>query len=348
VFARALGLESTFALAVVGLGSSPPARLSYRHVEQRFQSRVPSGPSPVRVALASVVVTGVAVSAAGAAVAFAMTPMGRVTSAIEASAVHIDRTCQQVPLTPELRGCVYGGGAHQIALVGDSNAGHFSEGVLDAVDQERSTLTIVTTAARPMIDLEVRNHGVVDRSCRAATDAVSAWLDESPPDILILASASDIHIGIESRELQRGTVTGEAAYVAALEQRVRRAQAAGSAVVTIHPIPKFDLLGGSAGPAPCAALRLQVAPDSCAKEMPRAVALDRQAVGLRAEQVVARATGITTISPFDALCPPDPCSDLAGGTWLYRDARHISASASSGLSDLIRSALAATEDGPGD
>lgn len=340
VFVGALGVETPWVLAIAGMGSVLLAIPSYRIVEERFRHRRVATAVPV---FAGAIGSAVVATVVAVAVDAQIDRNPRVVAASEAIQLHADRTCPRTELSPGLVGCVFGEGERSVALVGDSNAGHFSEAIVQAartLAPEEVRVTVVADPACPAVDVTIVNDGIVDQRCDRRNEALFPWLLAQQFDVVVVANATDIHLGLSGRTVRRNGEVGRVAYTSALEDLARSLRSAGSDVVLVPPIPKASLGAASfAGPAECApALLLADAEDVCAGSFARSDAERRREVAFEVESDAARRSGASLLDVFDAVCPGTTC-EVFDGSWIYRDGRHISVPASHALGPVFGDAL---------
>ena len=71
-------------------------------------------------------------------------------------------------------------------LIGDSNAGHFSEAFIGAVNELGMNATVAVLPGCPFVDLVVVNSGQPDVECRRFVTESMKSLRENPPDLVVL------------------------------------------------------------------------------------------------------------------------------------------------------------------
>ncbi len=344
VFARAtFGIESALLLAVVGLATLPLARLSYRHVESRFRSPGKASARPaMRLSAAFLAVNALVLVAVGATVERSVT--GAVVSAWAASAPHTADTCEQTRLGKGVRGCRLGEGPTRVLLLGDSNAGHYSEAVVLMAAAIGARVEIVSQGGCPMLVLDSFDGDAEQEHCREAAEAVDRWLTESPPDLLVVAHTQSYVAG-GRKQVTNGELTGAAAYEAALDRLAAVVTPAGTRLVIAHATPKFTEGGvPSDGAHACSRLRLALRAESCTRTQPDDEAHERRRLAFEAETRVAERWGAATFDPFPELCDRGFCPEFRGGIWLYSDGAHLTSAASRSLRDALLEVVA--RDGP--
>ena len=331
VFAKAAGIESRGLLLIVGLATLPLAMYTYDHVEMRFRV-AHQGPSQVNwvritaasvaVGLAMIMVVNISATAAPAIV----------TKARDAANPNIGRTCSKIDFAPGLGGCEFGEGSAMVALVGDSNANHFSESIVGAATNLGLRSTILTKNGCPVIDVVLTNDGVEARACAQFSARAREWLVETAPDVVVFAVASDIHLGLDGRVISRGQTQGADAYQEGLREFVEGLAAEGVRVILVDPIPKFSLEPGlPTGSASCSAARLIAVSEGCGLSMTRNEAQNRRSEAMEVTTRALNGTAVVRYDPFDAVCPGANCRELEAGVWQYADTRHTSIVVAEGL-----------------
>ena len=349
VFATALWPTLGWVAAVAALVSLGPAWLSLRFVENpiRFGRRV-----PVRRLAAAAAVCVLVPLAAGAGLlglksALAGHPAVRGWERSQQRHADVLHRCDlPVPLggggrdactwsVPEARG--------EIVLVGDSNAGQFTEPVESAARRAGFDLTVATSSACPLADVRLRDSAGAggEASCRRFAAGTLVELTRRRPSLVILAARADSYVE-ERRYLLRdasGRLTDRPAEKALLWQRgltstLAALDRAGVRVVVVHPVPALPESGS------CTTLGLLV--DGCSTTVPlgeveRAAARARTAE----ERAVAAVRGAAAVDFVPILCPAGRCSTLSGGTLLYRDRIHLSVDGALRLSDTFYRAIVA-------
>jgi len=336
VFARASGVAQPLLLAGIGLATLPLAMLTYDQVEMRFRSTPEDRKADTtslrwfRITALSVLIAGAAF-AVGHVTATNIRPnIERASDALASGQDHVDRTCVREPVSPGLLGCTFGDGSVHMVLLGDSNAGQITETLVTIAQRHDATLTVITRAACPMIDVQITNFGVPFRTCQRASIEAQEWLGEVQPDLVVFAVASDIHLQTEGWTISSATSTGPAAFLEAMTRFVTAMEAGGTEVVILQPIPKFALQPGlETGARQCSVAALSLEIEACLLSTPRTDAQARRAAGVEIGEAVARQTDATLLDVFDSICPLSTCTERAqsSGVYLYRDARHISVDA---------------------
>ena len=273
---------------------------------------------------------------------------------------HLDlktRCTDSVPNPASREACTWPATGHSAGsgtavLLGDSNAGQFTEGFIAGAGMAGLGATVQTRSGCPFADLELRRLGVVDARCRAFYEAQMAALEASPPKVVVLASAADLRVvdDTSALKLPDGAVwatepdTKTTVWRDALSRTVARLDGLGISVVVVRPIPRF---GGWPAPGECARATVLVDEASCATERPtiRTRLLSGQFDVAETEAVSGRKrASLVDVGPL--LCPETTCRTLVGGQWVFRDESHITVRSSEALAplfdDTLRSAAASS------
>lgn len=335
VFARALWPGRSWVLVVAALASLLPALASYRWVEQPIRHRPAEARPTLRLGLACLVVP---ILAGGLALAAGHLVDRRpaVVDYRNQLRRHLDATAGCFGADDPLDGgfCTWAFPGRpttsvDVLLVGDSNAGQFSEPVIAAARGLRRNATIRTKGVCPVSGLTPVLDGFVDRSCATFVDDLLDQIDAARPEVVVLSSASDGYVGDPRFALldadgveHRTQADKEASWAAGLARTIERIRATGAAVVVVQPIPKFP----GWDPAECAVGRVLLAPGSCSISAPRADLLDARAAAVRAQEraVAAAGAGVALVDPFPIVCPGDPCRARHDGELWWRDGAHVS------------------------
>lgn len=233
-----------------------------------------------------------------------------------------------------------GASGRPIYLVGDSNAAHFSDGLLKAAKQTGHPLVAATAYGCPFLttgysqpDRNAPEDAGYKRCPKFASDTLT-WLKQQPRGLVIIAN-SDSYVEIPRlRVVTPGTSAhgGANHYFTLLAQTVRSLQTDGFQVAIIAGPPHFDIRAPRFpaqfdwDPAECtlwAQLR-----NTCMNALPLRVADQYQAHYLEGLAKVQRATNSTLIDLSRAFCTASECPTQNGQIQVYRDGRHITVDAS--------------------
>lgn len=293
--------------------SFPISKLSYHHLENRVrQASLLGWRTPVMV-LGCIVLPILAV-ASSVPIAGYIKSQPPVQNLILARQLHADvyHGCDSAtPLSerPEAL-CTWSkvGFAKSAVLIGDSNAGQFSEPMISAATQNRLDLRIATMSGCRFLELEQRT-GVESAQCDAFVEGSMEELVRRPPDLVVIANSSDNLSGLDRRSYEEG-----------LAGTLIRLTDAGAEVAVINVIPKPNVWD----PGECGALTLLLDTGECGFDSFR---LEDSTATLTAREIENRAAkqgGAHTWDYSQTLCPGGKCEPLRSGSYLWRDRDHLS------------------------
>jgi peptidoglycan/LPS O-acetylase OafA/YrhL len=332
VYARALWPGSGSAAPAAAVASLLPAWVSYRFVENPI--RFNAGLRGMRVVMLAVVCIAVGLSASLAlyesphllSTATAIQEFGR------ARAFHADLThgCDStVPLgqrsgqqcvwtVPHPRG--------NVVLIGDSNAGHFTEPFVRAANHAGYSATVATSSACPFLPLDV--HGSRQAGCRAFGRGSLVGLLAVKPALVIAAARTSWYLETERIALAsddtpstRDQVDKARMWGASLAAYVRRLNGVGIPVVVVHealmpPTAPND-------PTGCAVIRVLLR--RCERSFSRRAAERERALSLTTEmRAIAGAPRTWGVDFASDLCSRRSCPEARGPVLMYRDREHLS------------------------
>ena len=232
--------------------------------------------------------------------------------------------------------CVWNkdGDSGRVLLIGDSNAGQFSEAMIDAAESNDLELEVATMSGCPFIDAELVGAGTT-LECSKSVSRTLQRIQSDPPDIVVVANASDGYISDDSRTLV-DPGTGERAstpsararvYGGAYERVLADFGALGISTGVIGVIPRFDRWD----PQECASIRVMLDSGSCA---PASFRLGTDENRIRAQRIERKATfqaRARMIDFDDTLCPRETCQVIRDGSWIWRDSEHLSVAGSESI-----------------
>jgi len=353
VFTAAFFTRSgTFPLVVAAALSLAPAWLSARYLERRFRlSPTTQGRRTLRLVAVCMAVPLVAVALSYPIETLVNRRLDSVASAFNVglNEIHAERRrgCHlREPLDDAtVAKCTWGdpNAEHSIVLLGDSNAGHFSEALIRAVHGSKDTnVRIVTAIACPFLDAEMvrsddKNLGP---ECLDYAEQSMAYLERHPADIVMIANANDSTV-LPVLGPIIDPVTGEAssdsqkveAFTASLTRVLTRLRDTGARPVVLMTVPKPY----SWDPRNCSSLAAIV--DS-AKCIPPSFGIsERVRMANDAEREAARRSGTEAWDFADLICPQDHCEGLRDGDLVWSDASHISVATSRRLAPTFQACI---------
>ena len=337
VFAAVIWPENPGVLIIAALVSVVPAVLSYRYVEQPI--RLSRGHPGVLVAATLIPPLALAGGLWWASANGMGSPRVQAyQDVVAAQSIAVQRNCDiGIPAGEAAADCTWNADAPglPILLLGDSNAAHFSEGLIEASAALDRPLTIAANFGCPFLDVRFTQSAFnADdrRTCRTYVSRTLDWLDAQPPSTVILSASDRIwesqSFAFEPSGAQGGTPAAHAVLEQALESTVRRIEAAGHQVVIIQTVPQWGAPTGKIrrsyvwDPTQCSTF--DILNGTCQQSMPLSAAEERHAASRAAITAVAARTNATVLDLFGPLCPDAICSTLQGDVFVYRDSTHIS------------------------
>ncbi|MDQ3296403.1 MAG: acyltransferase [Myxococcota bacterium] len=335
VFSHALWPGEFWPVLGAALVALPVAWMSYRFVEHPL--RAAKGWSNRRGLLLGV---GCIVASLLAALGLSMVarreaataPARFLATALEPHANEV-RGCSNGPLlgTLELEPCTWTveGSVGTVLLVGDSNAGQFTEPVAAAANQAGFNFSVAARFTCPFVDLDVLVPGRDIAACRRFVRDTVEKLVLQRPALVIIASASTAYLNWDAvtfvdRTSGARSSTRDAklrAWQAGLRAVVTRLAAAGIPTVVVHTIPWLEQLSL----VTCPYLRIRSDVRSCGSSASRSeIERQQQATRDAERQAVAGLAGASTVDFTEELCTATECTALRGDRWLYRDSGHLS------------------------
>ena len=355
VFARSLWPRAGGLLAVAAVVSIVPAYASYRWLEQPIRQRKADAARTARLALTCIAVP-ILTAAVLVHVDHTVERSGAVASFQHQVRLHADtvRGCDQgMPdiTDPECTWPLPTDAAHRSTtgrmgnvLVGDSNAGQFTEVFAAASHRQGRDATVRTRNVCPVVDVVIVSHGFVDKACKQFASDMIDQLVAARPDAVMLAAATDGYLNGPEFELRddaghRATTPAQKSLLweQGTNRVVERLQAAGIDVVLVDPIAKWV----DWNPQDCAVVRILADEGSCSTSDSVAALQHRRALAVATDAKVAAAhPGVAVLDPFPDLCPGDPCDARRDGRLWWRDSNHVSVEGAAALADRFDRALA--------
>lgn len=332
VYAHSLWPAAAHAGEIAAAVSLLPAWLSFRYVENPIRFRLPTAPRPVlAVGLASV---GLALLACGGlwAANRAIAPLDTVAAWKAGLTPHADTTrgCAGAipfgPSTPRRCTMTVPRARGEIVLVGDSNAGQYSEPVFAAARQARYDAVVTTAHACPFAYLTLTGSLTTPSAdCRRYLEGTLRAVAARRPSLVIVAERTDEYL--TNFELGFAPPAGGPSHYdppaksklleAGLGRALRELSAAHVPVVLVHPVPILPLPSTD-----CAVIRILT--HGCASTVPRA-SVERElrpAVALE-NSAAAGASTVSPVSFVDAICGRSECRSTRGRMLMYRDLYHL-------------------------
>jgi len=227
-----------------------------------------------------------------------------------------------------------------IYLFGDSNAGQFSDTVLEFAKEAGRPVTVLAANGCPFMD--VRDFGEPDpNSCAEYVSTVLQEMTERPRGTVLIASSALPWTPAEFAD--KGTFeTGEPgpdpSYLASvLSASVVALQSEGHDVGLLQILPHFSRDPYVYDPAACSLI--DTVTGNCNTRMPRGFADQMQADMIYVYRSAAESTGVPLLDLRGHICPERVCSTVEGERFRYRDGGHISVEESLALTPFFEEFL---------
>jgi len=237
-----------------------------------------------------------------------------------------------------------GANAHtEVALLGDSHANHYYEGLYRALaGGDTGLLAVGTGNCPPFYGVDIHLGGYV-KHCSALFDQTLDYVIRSPDIHTVILSSyaiSSIRGGLDYDEggylklvaagSQHGSEDNLAIYLGGLERTLRKLTAAGKNIVFVLDTPELDF-----DPNSCVHRPVQFSVRSpCTISR---VKVDRRlrAIQTRIEATLAKFPQVRVFNPVPLLCDAENCYAKRGDTFLYADRDHLSSDGSRYLGKLL-------------
>jgi len=355
VFTQVLWPGEKALLPIAAVASLLPTWLSYRLVEQPVRSSTRLRGRRL-VAFATVLVLVPVASAGGLLLSAKKTRESAAVRRVGTQiAVHADvlRGCNSMQPLGErtVPGCTTTVPASRgtIVLVGDSNAGQFTEPVEAAAKALRLDFTVATLSSCPFVDLFVTwsTKAFDSDACRRFVSETTLSLVKLRPALVVIASDSTGYIGSPEIRLSNGDANGttssptgkSALWNRGLLSVLQALHDADIPTLVVHTIPQFQ----SFSLFLCPAIRLILDPESCGTTATRQQIDDQRRKALEAERsAIEQVPGAAGLDLAGDLCNASTCTTNHGETWIYRDGEHLSVGGAVGLTDHFTSAIGET------
>jgi len=213
----------------------------------------------------------------------------------------------------------------RVVLVGDSNAGHFTEPVVLAANRAGYDATVATHNSCPFVRVLIIipiHHRLTGTPCTGFVAGTMRALIRLRPSLVVLSNASTKYV--EDPQVAIGTFDGRhlthdigvkaRLWGRGLASVVDDLHRAGIPVLLVRQIPAVPQYDG------CAVIR--VLAGTCGATVPRTVADAELSQTLHAE--TAATPGTAWLSVEYALCDAHRCYSRRGRTLMYHDTTHLS------------------------
>ena len=352
VFASLLWPHTPLATVAAGLLAIVPSWLSYHYLEQPVRVLE----TPGRRFIALVALTLIPPLLLSQAIVFAA---GRdywneaVTHyRVALTTPHLSSTaeagCTNAPWTKQ-DGCTWNASnpGAPIYLVGDSNAAHFSDAVVEAGTSLGRPVVIMAQIGCTFVDVHLSSpKRSVSERCNSYVDGTTDYLVGARPGTVVIANSylwwyegSGITLGLSADDATPDPDARLSRLDAGLAQSVSSLQDAGHRVVLVQPVPHWGEQATAMSWAGCSVV--DMTQRRCVQSFPLSEAERRQGAVWNVVQAVAERVEADLLDVSGEICPSGTClSETPDGLVRYLDATHISVDQSRALSRAFRGALA--------
>ena len=214
-----------------------------------------------------------------------------------------------------------------IYLIGDSNADHFSEAIIEAGRVTERPVFIATRGACPLVEGDVRSperDAEWVQGCEAYREGVMDFLSSAESGTVVLAISSG-YTGYEfgpagNQDGASGLVTGIQGAISNIAQRHE--------TIWVEPIAV-----GSWSPQECSTISVLTGSCEISFSKPESDAYDDLG------PLLAEEFGSQLVRPSELYCVQDTCSSLHNETQVFRDTAHLTVEASTALAPRFTEAL---------
>lgn len=261
---------------------------------------------------------------------------------------HLDlrEGCDSGSIGVELDKCFWpaDGQARGLAvLVGDSNAGHFSEAFLEAASQLGFDAAIRTRSGCPLAHAHIVRGNSTSERCDEQTARWWEFLDQHEPDLVVMSNASDVYVSRDRIRIEDWPRRGVAEDSTDRERLWTEALSATydlieAPILLVNTVPR---LNRSYDPKECSMAWFWLS--NCSSSRSRSDAEKDRAPALRAENGSADGrSDVMELDLIDVLCGRSVCESHKDGVPLFRDAFHLSVPAAAWLEQPLVEAMGKT------
>jgi len=238
--------------------------------------------------------------------------------------------------------CTWNSGAPGVPvyLLGDSNAGQFSDALVEAAIDESRPVTVLAANGCPFMD--VRSFVDPDPdSCAGYVGTVLTELAQREPGTVLIGSSALPFTPQEFADqgtFESGGLGPDRDYLAmVLAASVDGLKSAGHTVGLVQVLPHFTRDPYVYDRSTCSLL--EIVQERCSVRMPREFADQMQADMIYAYKSAAEATGVPLIDLRDYMCPGGVCLTVEDERFRYLDGGHISVEESVRLAPYFQNFL---------
>ena len=240
-----------------------------------------------------------------------------IATAVDDKAEIYDDGCVNIGVDPEVHDCRYGssGGDFTMVLYGDSHAAHWFPALHEIANDRGINFVVLTKGGCPTANVAIPT-AILAQQCPIWRDAAIEYMVDLQPDLVVMTASHDYPNSSEE-------------WSAGMAETVDRVIAVTSRLVMLGDNPNARDL-----PSNCLSRNLFSA-SVCSNTRSAAVSQDR----IDIEYSIATQRSIEFIDTTDWFCTENICPMMIGDILLYRDATHLSTTASEFMRPILELAL---------
>ena len=240
-----------------------------------------------------------------------------IVAAVDDKAQIYDDGCVNIGVDPEVHDCRYGasGGEFTMVLYGDSHAAHWFPALHEIANDRGIKFVVLTKGGCPTANVAIPT-AILAQQCPIWRDAAIEYMINLQPDLIVMTASHDYPNSSEE-------------WSAGMAETVDRVLPATTRLVMLGDNPNAKDL-----PSNCLSRNLFSA-SACSNTRSAAVSQDR----IDIEYSIATQRSLEFIDTTDWFCTSSTCPMMIGDILLYRDATHLSTTASEFMRPILELAL---------
>ena len=240
-----------------------------------------------------------------------------IVAAVDDKAQIYDDGCVNIGVDPEVHDCRYGasGGEFTMVLYGDSHAAHWFPALHEIANDRGIKFVVLTKGGCPTANVAIPT-AILAQQCPIWRDAAIEYMINLQPDLIVMTASHDYPNSSEE-------------WSAGMAETVDRVLPATTRLVMLGDNPNAKDL-----PSNCLSRNLFSA-SACSNTRSAAVSQDR----IDIEYSIATQRSLEFIDTTDWFCTASTCPMMVGDILLYRDATHLSTTASEFMRPILELAL---------
>ena len=240
-----------------------------------------------------------------------------IVAAVDDKAQIYDDGCVNIGVDPEVHDCRYGasGGEFTMVLYGDSHAAHWFPALHEIANDRGIKFVVLTKGGCPTANVAIPT-AILAQQCPIWRDAAIEYMINLQPDLIVMTASHDYPNSSEE-------------WSAGMAETVDRVLPATTRLVMLGDNPNAKDL-----PSNCLSRNLFSA-SACSNTRSAAVSQDR----IDIEYSIATQRSLEFIDTTDWFCTASTCPMMIGDILLYRDATHLSTTASEFMRPILELAL---------